>query len=221
MIDKTNKKNILLKVIAFLIAIQGIRMLLSQIFFSLAGKSSENSDLINVLLMVIFAIIILIISYKKKINLSIFPNAQTKGQKIGYVVASIIVFILAITSLMFNGGFSFYFLIPFLLSIVVTPIFEEILFRGYVWNKLKSCYKNEFTVYIISTLLFALWHIGYVDIIWFKTTLLTGNMDMVSIMFMKVITGLCFEIILGFVRYKFKNCYSTMLLHSFMNIFGR
>ncbi|GGH30939.1 CPBP family glutamic-type intramembrane protease [Paenibacillus segetis] len=38
---------------------------------------------------------------------------------------------------------------------------------------------------------------------------------------MKVVTGLIFGIVLGVVRYKTKNCYSTTILHSVMNIFGR
>ncbi|WP_368488841.1 CPBP family glutamic-type intramembrane protease [Clostridium sp. BJN0013] len=48
-----------------------------------------------------------------------------------------------------------------------------------------------------------------------------SNSGLPFVMFMKVITGLCFGIIIGFIRYKLKNCYATILIHSFMNIFGR
>lgn len=37
----------------------------------------------------------------------------------------------------------------------------------------------------------------------------------------KVITGLCYGMILGAVRLKTKNSYSTMLVHGVLNIFGR
>lgn len=98
----------------------------------------------------------------------------------------------------------------------MTPIFEEIIFRGYIWNKLNVVFKKESITYIVSTALFALWHIGYIDAISFRVE--TG---LAIAMFWKVITGLCFGIILGAVRYKTKNSYSTILLHGVMNIFGR
>jgi len=40
-------------------------------------------------------------------------------------------------------------------------------------------------------------------------------------MLMKVVIGLCFGIIIGLARYKTKNCYATILMHSIMNVFGR
>jgi membrane protease YdiL (CAAX protease family) len=221
MVDKINEKNILLKIIAILIAIQGIRIILTQLSFLVIYKSIYNHDIISITLMVLFIIAILLISNSKKISLSILPNLQGLKQKIGYIVFSIIVFILIITTPIFTGGFILDIIIPLVYATVVIPIFEELIFRGYVWNKLKSCYKNEITVYIINTILFALWHLGYVDVIWFKTTLMGFDENIAFVMLMKVIIGLCFGIILGFARYKFKNCYITMLLHSFMNIFGR
>ncbi|MBO0410862.1 CPBP family intramembrane metalloprotease [Enterococcus hulanensis] len=36
-----------------------------------------------------------------------------------------------------------------------------------------------------------------------------------------VIIGLCYGLVLGLLRLRTKNCYSTMLLHGAMNIFGR
>ncbi|WP_346928927.1 CPBP family glutamic-type intramembrane protease [Clostridium sp.] len=69
---------------------------------------------------------------------------------------------------------------------------------------------------IILTALFALWHIGYISSIAFRI-----KNGLVNAMVWKVITGLCFGIILGAVRLKTKNSYSTILLHGSLNIFGR
>lgn len=90
-----------------------------------------------------------------------------------------------------------------------------------MWNELKNCFKNEFTIYIISTLLFALWHLGYADSIWFRMAVNGGSALFPVAIFWKAITGLCFGIVIGFVRYKLKNCYAAILVHSFMNNFGR
>lgn len=86
-----------------------------------------------------------------------------------------------------------------------------------MWNKLEEKFDKKLTVYIITTLLFALWHIGYIDSIAFRVDI----NSLPFIMLMKVITGLFFGIVLGAVRYKTQNCYSTIILHGVMNMFGR
>ena len=101
-------------------------------------------------------------------------------------------------------------------SSIVTPIFEELIFRGYIWNELNQIFTSEWKTYIITTILFALWHLGYISSIAFRV-----EDDLLNVMIWKVITGLCFGIVLGAVRLKTINCYSTMLLHGVMNIFGR
>jgi membrane protease YdiL (CAAX protease family) len=60
-----------------------------------------------------------------------------------------------------------------------------------------------------------MWHLGYVDSIAFRVEIGLGNA-----MLWKVITGLCYGIILGVLRLRTKNSYSTILLHGVMNIFG-
>jgi membrane protease YdiL (CAAX protease family) len=40
-------------------------------------------------------------------------------------------------------------------------------------------------------------------------------------MLMKAFVGLVYGIIVGFVRYRTKNTYAAMLVHSVMNTFGR
>lgn len=101
-------------------------------------------------------------------------------------------------------------------SSIVVPFFEELIFRGFIWNRLNEIFAKERTTYMVSTVMFALWHLGYVSSIAFRV-----QEGLLNAMLWKVITGLCFGIILGFVRLKAKNCYSTMVLHGVMNLFGR
>ena len=101
---------------------------------------------------------------------------------------------------------------------VVTPVFEELIFRGYVWNRLRMEFKNDWSAYVAVTVLFALWHLGYADAVAFRSG--AAGADLARIMLWKVLTGLGFGIVLGGLRLKTKNCYSTMLLHGVMNIFG-
>lgn len=77
-------------------------------------------------------------------------------------------------------------------------------------------FSKEWKTYVVTTALFALWHIGYIDSNAFRV----GN-GIANVMIWKVITGFCFGIILEAARIKTKNSYSTILLHGVMNMFGR
>jgi len=171
--------------------------------------------------MIIFAIIIIIWSKENNKSISLTPNIKDNKDKIKYFIVTVIAMFLIISTPIFSKNYSISVIIQLIFTTIITPIFEELLFRGCIWNKLKNCYKNEFVIYIITTALFAIWHLGYYDSIILNMNLnnLTGNL--LFVMLMKVSIGLVFGIIIGFVRYKTKNIYSAILTHSIMNVFGR
>ena len=80
--------------------------------------------------------------------------------------------------------------------IVAVGAVEEIVFRGFVYTKLKNIFSNEWVAIIVSSVLFGFFHI------------LVGN-----------IVQVCITTIIGFlfclVRYKFKKCsmLSLILMH--------
>lgn len=196
-----------------LILIQVIRISIELSVFCFVERTQFTDSLVSALLMVVFTLIGVIIAKKKNISLSVFPQKH----KLVYAIATIIISALIILTPLITGEKSLFIVFSLVYSTIITPVFEELIFRGYVWNELEEKLDKKFSVYIITTLLFAIWHIGYIDTIIFRV-----EMNSVPfIMLMKVITGLCFGIVLGAVRYKTKNCYSTILLHSLMNIFGR
>lgn len=137
-----------------------------------------------------------------------------------YIIAAILAIVLLVSTPIITGNLSFSAVALLVYSSIITPIFEELLFRGLIWNKLKELFQNTLSVYIISTLIFAVWHLGYVDAIMYRMNLY-GQTGLANAMLWKVITGLCFGIVLGAVRCKTKNCFSTMLLHGIMNMFAR
>lgn len=209
----------LIKTLVILFVIQGVRIILKQVFFLFMSKNIFNDDLINLLEMALFTILLLLVCKARHINLSIFPD--TKAAKERYFIITLIVLFLIFIVPFINGSFSPDVFLSLAISTIATPIFEELIFRGYVWNTLKKCFTSELVVYIINTLLFAIWHLGYADSIYFRTGLRGETSGLPYIMLMKVVVGLCFGIVIGFVRYKFKNCHAAMLAHSIMNNFGR
>ena len=184
---------------------------IKRIIFFFVARTDFSDYMASMVSMIILTSIILRLSRKAEINLSIFPDKFT----VSYISVSIISVVLFIASPSnYKDGIEPILLLVY--SSIVTPIFEELIFRGYIWNELNQIFTSEWKTYIITTILFALWHLGYISSIAFRV-----EDDLLNVMIWKVITGLCFGIVLGAVRLKTKNCYSTMLLHGVMNLFGR
>ena len=184
---------------------------IKRIIFFFVARTDFSDYMASMVSMIILTSIILRLSRKAEINLSIFPDKFT----VSYIIVSIISVVLFIASPSnYKGGIEPILLLVY--SSIVTPIFEELIFRGYIWNELNQIFTSEWKTYIITTILFALWHLGYISSIAFRV-----EDDLLNVMIWKVITGLCFGIVLGAVRLKTKNCYSTMILHGVMNLFGR
>lgn len=200
-------------IIIELIIIQGIRIISTQIIFLFVKRTLFTDTVTSAIFMTIFILISIIIAKKKGVPLSVFPTRH----KIFYAAATVVSMALIVSSVLIADGKHLFFISSLVSSALVVPVFEELIFRGYVWNKLEERFNGKFTVYMITTLLFAVWHIGYADSIIIRV----APDKVLFIMFMKVVTGLCFGIVLGAVRYKTKNCYSTILMHSVMNLFGR
>ena len=204
-----------------LVIIQLTRMLIAQALFLFVDKTDLNCDITALITLFLLTSLIVFIAHKRNIKLSVIPDISALKNKIVYICLTVFLTFLISSTVLISKNFSANVIIPLVFSTIATPIFEELIFRGYVWNELKTHIKSEFKVYIITSIFFALWHLGYMDIIWFKMSLRGTVTGLQFIMLMKVITGLCFGIIIGLVRYKAKNCYAAILMHSVMNVFGR
>ena len=91
---------------------------------------------------------------------------------------------------------------PFMLigSVIISPIFEEILYRGLMYNKLKEI-SNAFIAILISSILFALLHIpGY-----------GFNIKIFCFVLDGILLTYCYE--------KTDNIYVPILVHSINNFF--
>ena len=109
-------------------------------------------------------------------------------------------------------------LLSFIFGLIV-PAFEELLFRGYLWNNIRNSLKGKHSglvTWITITILFGLWHVGYIDVFLIHPKgpalmpLLTGKIEV----------GLILGIIVGFIRLKTNKVYGSFLFHGFWNIFA-
>ena len=206
-----NKVKTIAYIVGMLIIIQISRICIKQVIFTFIERTDYSDSITSMIAMIVLSILFILSARKQKVSLSLFPKHFGKF----YIIATCVTIVLLVSAPSnYSGGFEAITLLFY--SSIVIPIFEEMIFRGYIWNKLNVVFEKEWVTYIISTVLFALWHMGYIDALAFRFG--TG---LAIVMFWKVITGLCFGVVLGAVRYKTKNSYSTILLHGVMNIFGR
>lgn len=174
------------------------------------GKLFVNQDnfaekMITMSGMIILTLFIIAFSWKSKTALSFYPEKFSRKYLIGSMIA--LIFLCATPSNYVEGIRG---PIMLLYGSIVTPLYEELLFRGYVWNQLENIYDKSNKIIWINAVLFSIWHLGYII-----TPLIAGEWMALS----KLVIGFIYGIIIGFIRFKTKNCYSTFLVHGVLNSF--
>lgn len=195
-----------------LVLLQAIRFGLKQMFYY-AFPQVADERFVSMCVMILMSVGIVLTAHRLGMRASVFPK-----ERIGiYAAAGVLAVSLMVSGPLLMGASDWILWQDMIYGSVVTPIFEELIFRGYLWESLKKRFDNEFHVYLITTVLFALWHFGYVD----SLAARIGFDGLGYVMLMKASVGLVYGVIVGFVRYKTKNAYASILLHGVMNVFGR
>lgn len=207
---KNSKIKTILFIISFMIILQLLLFGVKRFAFIFIERTDYTDHIATMIGMATLSIVFVRLAKMKRVSLSVFPERFNKFYIAGTCIAAAL---FVSTPSNYLGGFQAITLLIY--SSIVTPIFEELIFRGYIWNRLNTIIEKEWITYIVSTVLFALWHLGYIDSLAFRTD--TG---LANVMLWKVFTGLCYGVVLGALRLKTKNCYGAMLLHGVMNIFG-
>ncbi|WP_018591424.1 CPBP family intramembrane glutamic endopeptidase [Terrisporobacter glycolicus] len=207
----------MIKIVALLIGLQISRIALKQSAFLFLSYSKFNDVLISMIVMFLLTLFVIYKSKKEKISLDIFSYMKNKESKIYYFIVTGAVLGLIFTSPSFLTKTSIESILPLLYTTIMTPIYEELLFRSYIWNVLKQENEDEVRVYFLTTVLFSIYHIGYID-----TIIMTSGFNHMTLMILiKCSLMLSYGFFIGFFRYRIKNSYSCILVHSFINIFNR
>lgn len=206
----------IINIILCLIALQIVRFSFKTLAFLFLDKNFMTDVIVSSIYMIMIIIFIIISIKKNELELNIFPERFNWR----YIVTSTILFIFIFITPIITKRNSLYDVLSLIYGSIITVIIEEIIFRGYVYKEIGNI-KNDFWSYIISTILFGIWHLGYVDTVIWRASIISPNAKIINIMFWKVITGLLFGVVVGFFRYKNKNVYSSMIAHALLNTFGR
>lgn len=198
-------------IIMWLLLIQGLLLGMKQIVFCFVKETLYTRSMTTMVSMMILFVIIFLYCQRSKRIMSVFPTKFSSP----YIIITVIAVIFYVVTLFFVKKLSIQSFLMLLYGSIITPIFEELLFRGLIWNRLNCCFAKEWKNYLTVTLLFALWHIGYAVGIYFWKG---GNL--LNFIIMKVMIGAIFGLITGAIRYKTKNCYAGILVHGMLNVFG-
>lgn len=217
-LELNNKENsfTIIKIIVLLMGLQIIRILLKQGAFLFFSYNKINDVIISIIIIFILTLFIIYKSKKDRVTLDIFSYMKNKESKIYYLIVTGAILLLIFTSPFFLTNPSIETFLPLIYTSVMIPVYEEIIFRSYIWNTFKKENMNEIKIYFLTTILFSIYHIGYIDTIIMNN----GFNNMALIIFIKFSSMLSYGIFIGFFKYKIKNSYSCMLIHSFINIFG-
>ena len=205
------------KLIAILIIIQILRAFVMDSLWYVI-KPGENIILFQILNGISFLIVglFLLILFKPSLKtLSLNLDDVRKRTKIIYF-AGLIALPVFIILPVFLGAELDIIVLSFIFGLVV-PAFEELLFRGYLWNNMQNSLKGKrsgLITWITITLLFGLWHIGYIDVFLIHPK----EFAVMPLLVGKIEIGLILGAIVGFIRLKTNKVYGSFLFHGFWNI---
>lgn len=219
----SKNKEYILDAIILLVIIQIARVIIKYVFLSQLNFTLENVNIANIISIMLIGIIVNLILKgnnlfnppgQRLINL----NNRHNNKRIRLILGGITLSAICVTPY-FDGGYLASNLIILTLCLIAQPIFEEVIFRDYIWNYIGSFQKDEKKVLVIVSLLSALFKIGYWDIISQNLSVISSSFFTVDIIIPKVLFGLIVAFILGIVKIKYKDTYLCIFLHSLLNIF--
>ena len=222
-ISISKSKEYILDAIILLVIIQISRVIIKYIFLSQLNFTLENINIANIISIMLVGISTSLILrgnnlFNPPSQRLIKLNNKYNNKNIRLILGGVALLGICLTPY-FDGGYLSANLIIISLSLIIQPIFEEVIFRDYIWNYIGSFQKNEKTVLVIVSLLSALFKIGYWDIISQNLNVVGSSFFTIDIITDKVFIGLIISFILGIVKIKYEDTYLCILAHSLMNIF--
>lgn len=153
---------VLVRILMYLAGIQLVRAALYWIigkFGQITGIFEPTGDITNGLSMLFTGLIIWSLVRPQTETLGLTHISQLKSKYI-YLAVLLLLVMLAGYNLVLDPSQ----IMPTILSCLVFPLFEEPIFRGWIWNRINPALPargNGWLSVLITTVLFAIWHLGY------------------------------------------------------------
>lgn len=200
-------------------------VLLSQFEFTL-----ENFNIINLISFTLVGLSLILFLkdnslYNKVRNRKITEAFEENKNNILIEKCKLILFVvvlsLAIIVTHCTKGYVLFNVTMMTLSVLIVPIFEELFFREYIWNYLSNFIKSKGKIICITSILSGIYNIGYIDVIRNYVILYNNSSYTFEVIISKIMIGTVFGIVLGLVKYRFRDIGFCILLRSLFAIFIR
>jgi len=202
-----NRLIVILEAFILMIAFQGITELAEWFISPFFPDTRFNEKMINMSMMIFLIIILTCYAKIKKQTLSLFPKKFSKRYIIVTCV-TIVLFIIAPS----NYVQGFISVMNIIYGSIVTPVYEELFFRGYIWNRFSKVMTSKLHIFVWNIALFTIWHLFYII-----PGIISENWDVLQLL--KLAAGIGYGTVLGLIRLRTENCWATILAHGIMNFF--
>lgn len=214
---KDEKKRVLFTVSAevLMIGLLGVLLLWFTNTYIIKNPPNHIFRIIESVLSVLILTVFLLIKKTSLQDLGLsLQDIKPKVRNL-YIIGVSIILLMVISSFFFMDNLSSTMNLRFGLA---SPVFEEILFRGYLWHKLKKSNIGDISTIFITGIFFGLFHLfGYYEYA-YETGFTTETPVMLNVVIQKVLLNIAFSLLLGYIKYKSKMLYPSFLIHSFNNI---
>jgi membrane protease YdiL (CAAX protease family) len=211
--DRNSFLKLVLKIIFVLVIIQVLRAVIFEFFLVTVQPSGPLLFIFRGLDFIIVGIILLLY-FKPSLNdLGLRWDNIRLRSRIIYIMFFSVLTILILSQSVFEGEFDI--LIGLIVYSIINPIFEELIFRGYIWSKIsesEGMINPDGLTFLTVTLLFSVWQLGYADVL-----IRYSNLGL--IMVLKMMAGLVLGLFVGYLRLKTGKTYASIIFHGLRNLF--
>lgn len=148
--NKTQGTLAFIEVLVFMVVLQTILFFVKMFAQSFILDNRFYMKMITMGCMIILTFMVVLWSSIKKVKLSVFPE---KFSKMYLLVTAIAAILFISTPSNFVEGITA--ILVLIYGSIVTPMYEELLFRGYIWNRLNPFLKVEKNTWLITAVLFS------------------------------------------------------------------
>ncbi|EGT3796498.1 CPBP family intramembrane metalloprotease [Clostridioides difficile] len=227
---KYSYKKCIIDSILLMFIVQILRMILNYVLLSQFEFTLENFNIINLISFTLVGLSLILFLkdnslYNKVRNRKITEAFEENKNNILIEKCKLILFVvvlsLAIIVTHCTKGYVLFNVTMMTLSVLIVPIFEELFFREYIWNYLSNFIKSKGKIICITSILSGIYNIGYIDVIRNYVILYNNSSYTFEVIISKIMIGTVFGIVLGLVKYRFRDVGFCILLRSLFAIFIR
>lgn len=200
-----------------LVVLQIARIIIKNILLSVLNFTDINLNIANIISIMIVGIsVFMFLRGSSLFNPAGYRLTQMankyENKKIRIILFSIMLVGLALTILL-KTDYVFTEILMMCLATIAIPVYEELLFRQYLWNYVNGFVENQKTTWIVISIISVLFILGYWDIISQNLQVISSDKFAIDVVTSKMGLGILIAVATGFMKYKYKDIYLCIFVH--------